>query len=38
MSEDLLWFIGGMLFYASIPAWGIIGAIVYTIIMEKKIK
>ena len=27
--ENLLWFIGGMLFYVSIPFWGILGAIIY---------
>lgn len=36
--ENLLWFIGGMLFYASIPFWGILGTMVWYKIFEKKTK
>lgn len=27
--ENLLWFIGGMLFYISVPVSGILGAMIY---------
>ncbi len=33
--ENLLWFIGGMLFYVSIPFWGILGAIIYDALRKK---
>lgn len=36
--ENLLWFIGGMLFYTSIPVLGIIGTMVWCKIFEKKTK